>query len=52
MSMTTSNSKFSLVQISLVIALALSLVASGGFVGLSSASAAQQKKTCRTYSHA
>ena len=41
--MTTSNAKFSLVHISLVTALALSLVASGGFVGLSSASAAQQK---------
>ena len=50
--MTTSNAKFSLVHISLITALALNLVASGGFVGLSSASAAQQKKTCRTYSHA
>ena len=42
--MTTSSAKFSLVHISLVTALSLSLVASVGFVGLSSTSAAQQKK--------
>ena len=42
--MTTSNSKFSLVRISLVTALALILIASVGFVGLSSTSTAQQKK--------
>ena len=52
MIMTTSSAKFSLVHISLVTALSLSLVASVGFVGLSSTSAAQQKKLCRTYSHA
>jgi hypothetical protein len=50
--MTTSNAKFSLVRISLVTALALSLIASVGFVSLSSTAQQQQKKTCRTYSHA
>jgi hypothetical protein len=39
----TSNVKFSYVRICLVTALALSLIASIGFVGLSPTSAAQQK---------
>jgi multiple sugar transport system substrate-binding protein len=42
--MTTSNAKFSLVRISLVTALALSLIASVGFVSLSSTSTAQQQQ--------
>ena len=42
--MTTSNAKFSLVRISLVTALALSLIASIGLVGLSPTSTTAQQK--------